>query len=65
MTLKFVSLLEPNVMEAVGSLCPALKEVHFGDIPSISPEQLEFNLSKWPKVIFYYFILLLFILFSL
>jgi len=66
--LECVSLLETKVMEAVGSLCPALKEVHFGDNPSISPEQLESILSKWPKVIcniFIYFILLYFSLWNI
>lgn len=66
--LEFVSLMEADVLRAVGSLCPFLKDVCFGQyhdrdhvnddkfvspVMPISTEELETILSNWPKVLSY------------
>ena len=65
--LEFVTLLYPDHLDVIGSICRSLKEVTFGQNASksrvdehfvaktmtISPENLESILMKWPKVVFF------------
>ena len=62
--LEFVTLLYPDHLDVIGSMCRSLKEVTFGQNASksrvdehfmvntknTSPENLESILMKWPKV---------------
>ena len=65
--LEFVTLLYPDDLDVIGSMCRSLKEVTFGqnaaksrvdehfvaNTMTISPENLESILMKWPKVVFF------------